>query len=154
MSFDGFLFVSSRVMVANLKEAHTSFVKDLIIPTACIEDAAWEGTYTRPTMTGGILTALLELGEPIYKVVTQQAVKLWKEFDDTVPVFKLLKEKQCQNLKVGRGYGVTCRVHHRSFQVDKTWLQLMCCALVQEPGCLVISEGRSPECGAGFPEWT
>ena len=60
----------------------------------------------------------------------------------------------CQNLEVGQGYGVTCRVHHRSFQVDKTRLQLMCCALIQEPGCLVISEGQSPECGTGFLEWT
>ena len=53
----------------------------------------------------------------------------------------------CQNSEVGWGYGVTGRVHHCSFRVDKTWLQLVCCALVQEPGCLVISEGRSPECG-------
>jgi len=37
-----------------------------------IDDAAWEGTYVRPT--GGILT------------------KLWKVFDNTV--FKSLKEKR------------------------------------------------------------
>ena len=58
--------------------------------------------------------------------------------------------KYCQNSEVGWGYGVTGRVHCRCFRVDKTRLQLMCCALVQEPGCLVISEGRSPECGTGF----
>ena len=42
-------------------------------------------------ITGGILTVQSELGEPIHKVATR-AVKLWKEFDDTV--FKLPKEKR------------------------------------------------------------
>ena len=41
-------------------------------------------------------------------------------------------------------------VFRRSFRADKMRLQLVCCALVQEPGCLVISEGRSPERGTGF----
>ena len=87
MPFDGFLF-ASRVMVA--KEAHTSSsVKDLIVAATGVEDGAWEGTYTKPT--GGILTVRSELGEPIHKVATR-AVKLWKEFDDTV--FKLPKEKR------------------------------------------------------------
>jgi fatty acid synthase subunit alpha, fungi type len=85
--FDGFLF-ASRVMVA--KEAHTgSSVKDLIVAAAGVEDAAWEGTYTKPT--GGILTVRSGLGEPIHKVATR-GVKLWKEFDDTV--FALPKEKR------------------------------------------------------------
>ena len=87
MPFDGFLF-ASRVMVA--KEAHTSpSVKDLIVAAAGVGDSAWEGTYTKPT--GGILTVRSELGEPIHKVATR-AVKLWKEFDDTI--FKLPKEKK------------------------------------------------------------
>ncbi|GLB40343.1 putative protein with domain of unknown function (DUF1729) [Lyophyllum shimeji] len=87
MPFDGFLF-ASRVMVA--KEAHTSSsVKDLIVAASGVDDAAWEGTYTKPT--GGILTVRSELGEPIHKVATR-GVKLWKEFDDTV--FKLPKEKR------------------------------------------------------------
>ena len=87
MPFDGFLF-ASRVMVA--KEAHTSSsVKDLIVGASGVEDSAWEGTYTKPT--GGILTVRSELGEPIHKVATR-AVKLWKEFDDTV--FKMPKEKR------------------------------------------------------------
>ena len=64
------------------KEAHaSSSVKHLIIATVGVEDGAWEGTYTKPT--GGILTVGSELGEPIHKVATQ-AVKLWKEFDDTL----------------------------------------------------------------------
>ncbi|KAF8907276.1 fatty acid synthase [Gymnopilus junonius] len=87
MPFDGFLF-ASRVMVA--KEAHTSSsVKDLIVAATGVDDSAWEGTYTKPT--GGILTVRSELGEPIHKVATR-AVKLWKEFDDTI--FKLPKEKR------------------------------------------------------------
>ena len=67
---------------------------------------------------------------------------------------KYFSWSNCQNSKDGRGYRVTCRVYRRSFQVDKTQLQLMCCALVQEPECLVILEGRSLERGTGFPEWT
>jgi fatty acid synthase subunit beta len=54
-----------------------------------VDDANWEGTYTKPT--GGILTVRSELGEPIHKVATR-AVKLWKEFDDTV--FKLPRDKR------------------------------------------------------------
>ncbi|KAF8843701.1 hypothetical protein BDN67DRAFT_963867 [Paxillus ammoniavirescens] len=87
MPFDGFLF-ASRVMVA--KEAHTSSsVKDLIVAAPGVDDKDWESTYVKPT--GGILTVRSELGEPIHKVSTR-AVKLWKEFDDTV--FKLPKEKR------------------------------------------------------------
>ncbi|EIW57289.1 fatty acid synthase [Trametes versicolor FP-101664 SS1] len=87
MPFDGFLF-ASRVMVA--KEAHTSSsVKDLIVAAAGVDDSKWEGTYAKET--GGILTVRSELGEPIHKIATR-AVKLWKEFDDTV--FKLPKEKR------------------------------------------------------------
>ncbi|RPD59601.1 fatty acid synthase [Lentinus tigrinus ALCF2SS1-6] len=87
MPFDGFLF-ASRVMVA--KEAHTSSsVKDLIVAAPGVDDAQWEGTYAKET--GGILTVRSELGEPIHKIATR-AVKLWKEFDDTV--FKLPKDKR------------------------------------------------------------
>jgi fatty acid synthase subunit alpha len=87
MPFDGFLF-ASRVMVA--KEAHTSpSVKGLIVAASGVDDAAWEGAYAKPT--GGILTVRSELGEPIHKVATR-ALKLGKEFDDTV--FKLPKEKR------------------------------------------------------------
>lgn len=87
MPFDGFLF-ASRVMVA--KEAHTSpSVKDLIVAASGVDDSKWEGTYAGET--GGILTVRSELGEPIHKIATR-AVKLWKEFDDTI--FKLPKEKR------------------------------------------------------------
>ncbi|KAI0067274.1 fatty acid synthase [Artomyces pyxidatus] len=87
MPFDGFLF-GSRVMVA--KESHTSSsVKDLIVAASGVGDATWEGTYAKET--GGIITVRSELGEPIHKVATR-ALKLWKEFDDTV--FKLPRDKR------------------------------------------------------------
>ena len=80
--------LASLVMVA--KEAHTSSsVKDLIVAAAGVTDSAWEGTYSKPT--DGILTIQLELGEPIHKVA-MWAMKLWKEFDNTL--FKLPKEKR------------------------------------------------------------
>lgn len=95
MPFDGFLF-ASRVMVA--KEAHTSSsVKDLIVKASGVDDSKWEGTYAKET--GGILTVRSELGEPIHKIATR-AVKLWKEFDDTV--FKLPGEKREAWLKERR----------------------------------------------------
>lgn len=95
MPFDGVLF-ASRVMVA--KEAHTSeSVKQLIVAASGVDDAQWEGTYTKET--GGVLTVRSELGEPIHKIATR-AVKLWKEFDDTV--FKLPKEKRVPWLEQNR----------------------------------------------------
>jgi len=51
------------------KEAHTSSsVKDLIVAAPGVDDANWEGTYSKPT--SGILTVRPELGEPIHKVTT------------------------------------------------------------------------------------
>ena len=41
--------------------------------------------------TGGIITVRSELGEPIHKV-NNRALKLWKEYDDSV--FKLTREKR------------------------------------------------------------
>ncbi|TXT15634.1 hypothetical protein VHUM_00137 [Vanrija humicola] len=87
MPYDGVLY-ASRVMVA--KEADTSpSVKQLIVDAEGVEDHQWEGTYDRPT--GGILTVRSELGEPIHKIANR-AVKLWREFDDTV--FALPREKR------------------------------------------------------------
>jgi fatty acid synthase subunit alpha len=75
-----------------VKEAHTSSsVKGLIVAAPGVDDANWEGTYSKPT--GGILTVCSKLGEPIHKIATR-GVKLWKEFDNTV--FKLPKEKCIQ----------------------------------------------------------
>ncbi|ODO06611.1 hypothetical protein I350_03968 [Cryptococcus amylolentus CBS 6273] len=97
MPFDGVLY-ASRVMVA--KEADTSAsVKQLIVDCPGVDDAAWEGTYDKPT--GGILTVRSELGEPIHKVATR-GVKLWREFDDTV--FALPREKRAAWLENKRDY--------------------------------------------------
>ncbi|KAF8638240.1 hypothetical protein AX17_002262 [Amanita inopinata Kibby_2008] len=110
MPFDGFLF-ASRVMVA--KEAHTSSsVKDLIVAASGVDDSKWEGTYDRPT--GGILTVKSELGEPIHKVANR-AVRLWKEFDDTV--FKLPKDKRTAWL-VERKDEVIAKLNH---DFSKPW---------------------------------
>lgn len=87
MPFDGAL-LASRVMVA--KEAHTSpAVKQLIVDAPGVEDAQWEGTYDRET--GGILTVVSELGEPIHKIATR-GVKLWAELDKKL--FSLNKDKR------------------------------------------------------------
>ncbi|KIJ51487.1 hypothetical protein M422DRAFT_203704 [Sphaerobolus stellatus SS14] len=95
MPFDG-LLLASRVMVA--KEAHTSSsVKDLIVAARGVSDSEWEGTYAKET--GGILTVRSELGEPIHKIATR-AVKLWKEFDNTV--FNLPKDKRAAWLQQNR----------------------------------------------------
>ncbi|OCF76033.1 fatty acid synthase subunit beta [Kwoniella mangroviensis CBS 8886] len=97
MPFDGVLY-GSRVMVA--KEADTSpSVKQLIVDAPGVEDAAWEGTYDKPT--GGILTVRSELGEPIHKIATR-GVKLWREFDDTV--FAQPREKRAAWLENKKDY--------------------------------------------------
>ncbi|CAO1632127.1 unnamed protein product [Parajaminaea phylloscopi] len=87
MPFDGAL-LASRVMVA--KEAHTSpAVKQLIVDAPGVDDAQWEGTYEKET--GGILTVVSELGEPIHKIATR-GVKLWAELDKKL--FSLNKDKR------------------------------------------------------------
>ncbi|RXK40211.1 hypothetical protein M231_02485 [Tremella mesenterica] len=97
MPFDGALY-ASRMMVA--KEADTSrSVKQLIVEAPGVDDAAWEGTYDKPT--GGILTVRSELGEPIHKIATR-GVKLWREFDDTV--FSQPREKRAAWLEVKKDY--------------------------------------------------
>ena len=97
MPFDGVLY-ASRVMVA--KEADTSAsVKQLIVDAPGVDDAAWEGTYDKPT--GGILTVRSELGEPIHKIATR-GVKLWREFDDTV--FAQPRDKRAAWLEAKKDY--------------------------------------------------
>ena len=87
MLFDGVLF-GLWAMIA--KEAHTSnSVKQLLVQAPSINDDKWEQTYKGEM--GGILTVQSELGKPIHKIATR-AVKLWKEFDETV--FKLAKDKR------------------------------------------------------------
>ena len=72
-----------------VKEEHTSLVKDPIVAASGVNASQWEGTYMKDT--GSIVTVCSGLGEPIHKV-SNPALKLWKEYDDTV--FKLLREKR------------------------------------------------------------
>ncbi|KAL4892835.1 acyl transferase domain-containing protein [Aspergillus ambiguus] len=79
MPFDGVL-LGSRMMVA--REAHTSpAVKQRIIKTDGLPDDEWEKTYFGPS--GGIISVLSEMGEPIHKIATK-AVLFWAEMDKTV----------------------------------------------------------------------
>lgn len=97
MPFDGVLF-GSRVMTA--KEAHTSKeAKELIATCTGVPDDQWEQTYKKPT--GGIVTVLSEMGEPIHKIATR-GVMFWKELDETI--FNLPKNKVVEALNKKRDY--------------------------------------------------
>lgn len=87
MPFDGVLF-GSRVMTC--AEALTSpGAKAAIAKAAGVEDQAWEGTYRGPT--GGIVSVVSEMGEPIHVVATRGA-QFWAEMDKTV--FSVEKKKR------------------------------------------------------------
>jgi fatty acid synthase subunit beta, fungi type len=91
MPFDGCLF-GSRMMVA--KEAHTSKnAKKAIVEAAGVEDNQWEKTYDEPT--GGVITVLSEMGEPIHKLATR-GVRFWAEMDNLI--FKQPKDKRVKEL--------------------------------------------------------
>jgi len=79
MPFDGIL-IGSRAMVA-VEAATSTKAKTLISEISGVPNERWEGTYKHPT--GGILTVISEMGEPIHKIATR-AVKLWFELDKTV----------------------------------------------------------------------
>lgn len=91
MPFDGFLF-GSRVMVAR-EWATSPAAKEAIVKAPGVPDSQWEGTYNKPT--GGVLTVLSEMGEPIHKIATR-GVLLWKHLDDTV--FTLPRNKRVEAL--------------------------------------------------------
>ncbi|KAI5310208.1 beta subunit of fatty acid synthetase, partial [Ascosphaera atra] len=97
MPYDGCMF-GSRMMVA--KEAHTSkAAKQAIVDAPGVADDQWEETYKRPT--GGVLTVLSEMGEPIHKLATR-GVKFWAEMDKTI--FSLDRAKRVPELKKRRDY--------------------------------------------------
>lgn len=97
MPFDGILF-GSRVMTC--QEAFTSLeAKRAIAATSGVQDHDWEQTFTKPT--GGILSVISEMGEPIHKIATR-GIKLWKEFDDTL--FNLPKAKFVEALTTKKDY--------------------------------------------------
>lgn len=79
MPFDGIL-LGSRVMTT--KEAKTSLAaKEAIVQAAGVEEAQWTGTYKQPT--GGVLTVISEMGEPIHVLATR-GMRLWAELDTTI----------------------------------------------------------------------
>ncbi|KAK9462405.1 acyl transferase domain-containing protein [Lipomyces oligophaga] len=97
MPFDGILY-GSRMMVA--KEAHTSpGAKQAIVDAPGVEDSQWENTYKQPT--GGVITVLSEMGEPIHKLATR-GVLFWKEMDTTI--FGLPKNKRVEALLAKKDY--------------------------------------------------
>ncbi|KAJ5208110.1 hypothetical protein N7449_002489 [Penicillium cf. viridicatum] len=97
MPFDGCLF-GSRMMIA--KEAHTSYnAKKAIADAPGVDDAEWEKTYQKAT--GGVITVLSEMGEPIHKLATR-GVLFWQEMDQKI--FKLDKAKRVPELKKQRNY--------------------------------------------------
>ncbi|KAJ5537907.1 Fatty acid synthase subunit beta [Penicillium frequentans] len=97
MPFDGCLF-GSRMMIS--KEAHTSKnAKQAIADAPGVDDAEWEKTYKQAT--GGVITVLSEMGEPIHKLATR-GVLFWQEMDQKI--FKLDKAKRVPELKKQRNY--------------------------------------------------
>ncbi|KAF2031179.1 fatty acid synthase [Setomelanomma holmii] len=97
MPFDGVLF-GSRVMVS--AEAHTSGgAKAAIIAAGGVEDKQWSGTYRAPT--GGVISVVSEMGEPIHVIATRGA-QLWAELEKTI--FALEKKKRPAILAARRQY--------------------------------------------------
>ncbi|KAK8057317.1 fatty acid synthase beta subunit dehydratase [Apiospora saccharicola] len=97
MPFDGVLF-GSRVMTC--AEALTSpGAKAAIAAASGVEDQDWEGTYRGPT--GGIVSVVSEMGEPIHVVATRGA-QFWAEMDKTV--FSLEKKKRGPVLSAKKDY--------------------------------------------------
>ncbi|KAK7990686.1 fatty acid synthase subunit beta [Apiospora arundinis] len=97
MPFDGVLF-GSRVMTC--AEALTSpGAKAAIASAPGVEDQVWEGTYRGPT--GGIISVVSEMGEPIHVVATRGA-QFWAEMDKTI--FALEKKKRGPILAAKKDY--------------------------------------------------
>ncbi len=97
MPFDAIL-LGSRMMVA--KEAHTSIqAKQAIVDAEGVADADWAGSYDRET--GGVITVLSEMGQPIHKVATR-GVLFWSEMDKMV--FSSKGEKRLAALEKNREY--------------------------------------------------
>ncbi|KAH8724217.1 fatty acid synthase [Phaeosphaeriaceae sp. PMI808] len=97
MPFDGILF-GSRVMIS--AEAHTSHhAKAAIVSAEGVNDKQWSGTYRSPT--GGIISVVSEMGEPIHVIATRGA-QLWAEMDKTI--FALEKKKRPAALAAKKAY--------------------------------------------------
>ncbi len=97
MPFDAIL-LGSRMMVA--KEAHTSVqAKRAIVEAKGVPDADWAGSYDQAT--GGVITVLSEMGQPIHKIATR-GVLFWSEMDKMI--FSLQGEKRLAALETNKEY--------------------------------------------------
>ncbi|KAL2132510.1 hypothetical protein VTI74DRAFT_3729 [Chaetomium olivicolor] len=97
MPVDGVL-LGSRVMTC--AEAFTSAAaKRAIAAAPGVPDGQWEGTYTGPT--GGIMSVVSEMGEPIHVVATRGA-QLWAEMDKLV--FSADRKKRAHVLAANEKY--------------------------------------------------
>ena len=97
MPFDGVLF-GSRVMAC--REARTGHgTKAAIASAQGLQDRDWELTYYGPS--GGVLSVISEMGQPIHVVATRGA-QLWAELDQGV--FALEKKKQAAAIYHKRAY--------------------------------------------------
>lgn len=97
MPVDGIL-LGSRMMVA--KEAHTSRqAKEAIVEIPGVDDSSWEGTYKGSS--GGVMTVLSEMREPIHKVATR-GVRFWSEMDKMI--FNLDRSSRVSVLQKNRDY--------------------------------------------------
>ena len=97
MPFDAIL-LGSRMMVA--KEAHTSVqAKRAIVEAKGVADGDWASSYDRAT--GGVITVLSEMGQPIHKIATR-GVLFWSEMDRMI--FSLKGEKRLDALQNNKAY--------------------------------------------------
>ena len=98
MPFDGVLF-GSRMMIA--KETRTSkAAKQAIVDAKGSDDTEWELTYKGSS--GGVITVLSEMGQPIHKLATR-GVLFWAEMDQKI--FSIEdRTKRAAEIKKQRGY--------------------------------------------------
>ncbi len=100
MPFDGAL-LGSRMMTC--AEAFTSpAAKQVIAAASGVQDEEWENTYNGPT--GGVMSIVSEMGEPIHVIATRGA-RLWAEMDKAI--FSLDRKKRPQALAARKNYIVS-----------------------------------------------
>ena len=111
MPFDGVLF-GSRMMVA--KETRTSKAgKQAIVNAKGSDDTEWEMTYKGSS--GGVITVLSEMSQPIHKLATR-GVLFWAEMDRKI--FSIGdRTKRAAEIKKQRGY----IIHKLNSDFQKVW---------------------------------
>ena len=111
MPFDGILF-GSRMMTA--KETRTSkAAKQAIANADGSNDTEWELTYKGSS--GGVITVLSEMGQPIHKLATR-GVLFWAEMDRKI--FRIEnRTRRAAEIKKQRGY----IIHRLNSDFQKVW---------------------------------